>query len=388
MLWPSNPGVQVIISTHNVDKYISECLQSVEYALKGFKWVLILSDDSSSDKTYDILKSYKSLTADQIILERFGKAINVAAAKNRAIGLGKHLRDEYPAIVLMDADDLMGEDRVSHLLPFAVENGHLAVVGDHQRMGFDFPIDHYKIYRVRDNAHFLGFYGPWATLFHASLIPEDGKLFREDIYLTGEDGLLWQEWLAKGVKIVPHTGKIVHYYQRRRGSVFSPEQKEEFEKMEKRYRDISFEIFYGRQVNLDLPINTTFYCVIQQESQVEEALKTLQHNMSHLCFFPNIQFAVVDMTPKYTLNSLVKYPLVKEIACGMLKYIRAHDLSEDEVNRKILETTTGEKLCFHLFDHRLSSFLISRVLDVKDLNFASINSTLTMKREFFLSTLK
>ena len=53
---------------------------------------------------------------------------------------------------------------------------------------------------IRTASHSVGegLFGPWATLLHADLIPDDGKLFYEGIP-ANEDLLLWAEFRAAGL---------------------------------------------------------------------------------------------------------------------------------------------------------------------------------------------
>ena len=68
-----------------------------------------------------------------------------------------------------------------------------------------------------------GLFGPWATLLHADLIPDDGKLFYEDMP-ANEDLLLWAEFRAAGVKTTPINEFIACYYNNRFGTTSKPEE--------------------------------------------------------------------------------------------------------------------------------------------------------------------
>lgn len=139
--WPL-PGVQVSIAARNAEKWLQRCLDSVERALTGFRWILVIGDDRSRDDTVNIARHHAARLsrADHCIVERFQrKAVGVDHAKNRVIRLGMPFLDQYPAMCLMDADDEMAEARVRHLLWRARDGGHLAVMGDHQRFNLFHP---------------------------------------------------------------------------------------------------------------------------------------------------------------------------------------------------------------------------------------------------------
>lgn len=217
------PGVQVILTAHNAERWLERCLASVEVALHGFRWVLILVDDDSTDRTLKIAVNHKS-GADHVVVRSFPKAANVSVAKNRAFAQAHSFRKDYPAIVPMDADDEMAPCRVRHLLPAAVAGGHLAVMGDYQYLCPDIPERHLAVIPAcRENID-EGKFGPPMTLFHASLIPGDGVLFREEMPAYS-DCALWLDWRRRGIEIQPVPGKVVHLYHFREGSTSNPHDK-------------------------------------------------------------------------------------------------------------------------------------------------------------------
>ena len=71
-------------------------------------------------------------------------------------------------------------------------------------------------------------FGIWATLIHASLVPEDGKFLFEGVYAYG-DILSWYYWNhIKGIKPVVHkSDEYVHRYYNREGSVSTPKDDKE-----------------------------------------------------------------------------------------------------------------------------------------------------------------
>jgi len=219
------PGVQVVITAHDAEPWLERCLASVEIALRKFRWVLILVDDGSTDQTLKIAVNHKT-SADRVIIRSFPKADNVSIAKNRAFAQARGFAKEYPAIVAMDADDEMTPDRVSHLLPAAVQGGHLAVMGDYVYVCPEIPERHDVIVPARIENITEGKFGPPMTLFHASLIPYNGLLFREEMRAFS-DCALWTEWRQRGIEVQPVPGRVVHRYHYREGSTSNPRDKEQ-----------------------------------------------------------------------------------------------------------------------------------------------------------------
>ncbi len=213
--WEPLPGVQVVVAGHNVAPWLERCLKSVEAALDGFRWVLIYADDASSDGSADIASAHVS-GADRFCRVRWrDKAATAGKAKNRALSIAVELRERYPAICLMDADDIMSPDRVRHLLWQAVDGGHLCVHGAFRYVGG--PNDGKGIGPNAEQQR-GAWLSPCSTIFHGSLLPGDGRLFCEDLP-AWEDAELFLRWWLDGVRSVPCPGAVVHEYHVREGSV-------------------------------------------------------------------------------------------------------------------------------------------------------------------------
>ena len=151
------------------------------------------------------------------IIKKFPKAKNVAQAKNRALNLTNILADEYPAICVVDSDDEMLPDRICHLLPEVIRLNEKIIVGDYTLQSLSGQI-HYISAEETNITKGLRF-GVWATLFHQSLIPENGLFFNEkmDVY---SDFLKWWELKYKDdVDFVFHSGKPVYNFYRRKNSI-------------------------------------------------------------------------------------------------------------------------------------------------------------------------
>ena len=226
----NDTGIQVLITSHNCAGYLNDCFASIETAFTGYKWMMIFCDDVSTDNTEEIINNYKATTtADSIVYQKYDtRSTSIGAAKNRGCLLSLNYKNEYPVICFMDADDLMGEQRISGLLP------HLS---EEQPVVFgDYVIQEYKnnswtpLVETQPNSDgnvFQGTvttsmreehltFGYWCTLVHSNLIPADGVFWREDIQ-NYDDFLTWWELkYAKNVNIVAVPGFVTHYYKLQR----------------------------------------------------------------------------------------------------------------------------------------------------------------------------
>lgn len=113
------PLISVIMPVYNGEKYLSQAIDSIlSQSYETFE--LIIIDDGSTDKTSDIIGSYK----DGRIRVIRGGHNGVSAARNRAIGSAK---GQY--IAFQDADDISHGDRLKKQIEFMESNKDIAMVG-------------------------------------------------------------------------------------------------------------------------------------------------------------------------------------------------------------------------------------------------------------------
>tara|TARA_R110002051_G_scaffold303473_1_gene372357 strand:- start:3156 stop:3908 length:753 start_codon:yes stop_codon:yes gene_type:complete len=206
---------QVVISSHNCAHFLKRCLESVDQILKNKRWILIFADDDSTDNSEkELQKIVPNLSYDFYVIKKFPKSYSVGMAKNRALKLSKKYEKEYPIICPMDADDEMGADR-------------LKLYPEMERLRALFVYGGYRIFYDEERSSVIDCdalephlkFAWWATLFHASLIPESGKFFRED-FKAYEDIMKWWELHHKdGVEMHPVEGLVTHHYFKRSNSV-------------------------------------------------------------------------------------------------------------------------------------------------------------------------
>ena len=223
----NNAGIQVLITSKNCAEYLSDCFASIEVAMTGYKWMMIFCDDVSTDNTEEIINCYKkTTTADRIVYQKYDTpSVSIGAAKNRTCLLSLNYKAEYPVLCFMDADDKMGSERISGLLPHLSEEQPF-VFGDYiieyfidgawQSIELNSPhADGYRFAGVVETwmrEKHLSF-GHWCTLIHSNLIPNNGIFYREDIETYDEMLTWWELKYSKNVNIVAIPGFITHYYK-------------------------------------------------------------------------------------------------------------------------------------------------------------------------------
>lgn len=120
----------VVIATHQVGVLVSRALESVNQALAGFDWALVLADDASTDDTVSHALC-APVTASYRVTASYDKAPNIAVAKNRAVALLDQVPRDYDLVLFMDDDDEMLPGRVT-LAQRMVEEGQEVAFGDLQ----------------------------------------------------------------------------------------------------------------------------------------------------------------------------------------------------------------------------------------------------------------
>lgn len=93
--------VTVVILTYNLEKYISQALDSVLAQKTNFKYKIIIGDDCSKDNTPSILKEYKEKYPDLIEIKFSEKNLGCLGNSNRIFD---GIQSEY--FTLLDGDDL------------------------------------------------------------------------------------------------------------------------------------------------------------------------------------------------------------------------------------------------------------------------------------------
>ena len=213
-LW-ENQGIQVVVTAYNTSAYLERCFRGIENSLKGRKWILVFSNDGSTDDTLEravfLSRNFKSYIVNN------PKAKNVSEAKNKTLELTHRFKEEYPAVMIMDSDDEMLPDRVK-LLDYLVEADGLFSVGDYNLIT-NGDVNKIVLGKLPDFMRFP----PSATLFHQSLVREGEKFFDEDFLVYSDIVKWWTLRCIENIEILRVSGFFVLNYFKRKDSVsFAP----------------------------------------------------------------------------------------------------------------------------------------------------------------------
>ncbi|CQR74713.1 glycosyltransferase family 2 protein [Sporomusa ovata] len=122
--------VSVIMGVYNCESTLEESIESIINQTYN-NWELIICDDGSSDRTYDIAQNYAFDYPNKIKLIKNETNLHLAAALNRCL---EYATGEY--VARMDGDDISLPERFEKQVVFLNSNPQYQVVGA-QMISFD-----------------------------------------------------------------------------------------------------------------------------------------------------------------------------------------------------------------------------------------------------------
>ncbi len=115
------PRISVIMGIYNCEETLAEAIDSL-YNQTYNKFKLILCDDASTDKTYNVAKKYAD-QYDNIVLIRNNRNLKLAATLNRCLELA-----DTEFVARMDGDDISLPERFEKEIKFLDNNLDFALV--------------------------------------------------------------------------------------------------------------------------------------------------------------------------------------------------------------------------------------------------------------------
>ncbi|MCI5933901.1 MAG: glycosyltransferase [Lachnospiraceae bacterium] len=215
--------VSIIVPVFNVEKYLSECLESIiSYADRNMEIICI--DDGSTDRSYEIILQYQKRYPDLIRCMKHECNKGLSEARNTGL---KYARGKY--VWFVDSDDmLMGENPISFLYVIAENYNTDIVFFDMEKFEDDMPCEYSKNAQdvSLDNAHILS----GRELFRESINENRIKcescrqFFRKDFLINNhlefvpgllhEDNVFWIQCCMKAERILNLNCKFYRYRQR------------------------------------------------------------------------------------------------------------------------------------------------------------------------------
>lgn len=95
--------LSIIIPVYNMEKYIGDCIKSLEQQHFEDDVEIILVNDGSTDKSFDIMKNYQNHSRNVFIINQLNSGVSVARNKGLAVAKGEY-------IAWIDPDDYISEE--------------------------------------------------------------------------------------------------------------------------------------------------------------------------------------------------------------------------------------------------------------------------------------
>lgn len=193
----TNPKVSIIMGIYNCEKTLSESIESILNQTYD-NWELIMCDDCSQDKTYDIANKYRKIYPEKIKLIRNDRNLSLGPTLNRCLN---YVTGEY--VARHDGDDLYIKDKLEKQVEFLEDNKEIDLVGTGMKMFDENGFYGERFLKENPESTDLMKGTPFA---HATILAKT-KVYRElDGYSESidrkgvEDYDLWFRFFQKGFK--------------------------------------------------------------------------------------------------------------------------------------------------------------------------------------------
>ena len=218
--------VSIIVPVYNVEKYVSECVNSLRRQSYN-KIEIILVDDGSKDRSGLICDSFMKID----------KRITVIHKKNEGLGYARNAglnvaKGEY--VYFIDSDDIVGENIISELVAILRKNSCDTVIGGYTRVdnvGKQLYETAYKSFLYESNSSIKNELLPrlfgsspikrdsvrmsvWNVLFSMSIIKENKLSFLSERDVVSED-IIWDIDYYKNAQKVLLTNFTDYFYRKR-----------------------------------------------------------------------------------------------------------------------------------------------------------------------------
>ena len=275
----NSPKVTVLLPVFNGERYLAEAIESVlNQTFQEFE--LLVFNDGSTDRTSEVVKSYKN---SRIRLINNHSNLGLIKTLNRGLKLAK---GKY--IARMDADDIMLPKRLELQSRYLDTNGHICVIGSWwdnisatgKLLGttrvpaFDYECA-FMLFEKGENP-----VGHPCVMYRTNIIRKIGYSPKAE---DAEDLDLWFKLIAQGHRLanIPKVLTLYRHHQKQ-ASNHSEKQKEKHEEILSSFVTEQLGKFnHPHQANLLRPIHT----INHPPSDIEQLNKILALKKAMLCVF-------------------------------------------------------------------------------------------------------
>lgn len=214
--------ISVIIPSYNVEKYITECLESIVNQTIGFENIqLIIVDDFSTDKTFEIAKRYEEKYSNCIVKRLGIRSGSAGKPRNEGIKLAK---GKY--LMFADSDDMFELNAFEKMYNEIETRNADFIIANWQWVEEDgekwnkpaFDLERFENFKLSIYDYDKSFW-----VMNSSM---SNKIFRREFindknikcleYIPGED-TYFSMWAFLEAKNVYYIKDIIYYYRQRSG---------------------------------------------------------------------------------------------------------------------------------------------------------------------------
>jgi glycosyltransferase involved in cell wall biosynthesis len=212
--------ISIIVPVYNVEKYIIECLLSIENQDFDNSYEVLLIDDCSKDNSILLANHFIANSSKGELFKTIKHSNNKGLSASRNTGI-KNARGRY--LLFLDSDDTLNKGSLSTLYK-QIKSNQL-VVGNYKTFGVktnvSFPelfLNNSSVKPLKD--FFLYKYYPmaWNKLISRKFILENNLFFKEGIY---HEDILWSYEVATKAKSIGVANFITYNYRIRLNSIMS-----------------------------------------------------------------------------------------------------------------------------------------------------------------------
>lgn len=204
------PLVSVIMPSYNAERYIAQSIESV-LAQTYSHWELLITDDCSTDRTQEIIRSYAEKDERVKLLSRSSKQ-GAASARDNSI---KKAKGSF--VAFLDSDDIWVNDKLERQVAFMLENDCAFSYSDYELI----DAESNSLHKVIRNAGIVDYrkylrntiIGCGSVMINTE---KTGKLV-SPVDGVNDDMGLWCSVLRKGFKAYPIPEVLYQYRVRNDG---------------------------------------------------------------------------------------------------------------------------------------------------------------------------
>lgn len=213
-----SPEISVIVPVYNVEKYLSECIDSIlAQTFRNFE--LILIDDGSKDKSGEICDGYALKESRIKVIHKENAGVSEARNSGLEMAIGEY-------ITFIDSDDCVDSDYLEYALSETKKrNVDMLISGivmeyfTAEKESIQYSITRSQQLNVKTLFEKLQLdypqiciCGPWSKLYKNSIIQRNGIRFDKNLS-NGEDTCFNLDYFKK-IETVFFSEQIFYHYRR------------------------------------------------------------------------------------------------------------------------------------------------------------------------------